>query len=64
MKKMKAYFNDVYLELTQKTSWPTWGELQSSAVITMVASLLIALVIYGMDSFFKFSMTNVYGLFY
>jgi len=64
MEKLKAYFNEVYVELTQKTSWPTWGELQTSAVIVMVASLLIALTVYGMDSFFNITMTNIYGLFY
>ena len=63
MNKMKQYFEHVYVELTQKTTWPSWGELQSSAVVVMVASLLIALTVYFMDSAFSFVMTQVYGLF-
>jgi preprotein translocase subunit SecE len=64
MEKAKAYFNDVYVELTQKTSWPSWADLQSSAVIVMVASLIIALIVYGMDSVFSMAMTNIYGILY
>jgi preprotein translocase subunit SecE len=49
MNKIKAYFQEVHNELFNKTSWPTWPELQNSAVVVMVASLIIALVIYSMD---------------
>jgi preprotein translocase subunit SecE len=63
MSKMQAYFNDTYNELVAKVSWPTWKELQSSAVIVMVATLLTALLIYGMDVAFKFVMEMVYNFF-
>ena len=35
--------------MTQKVTWPTWLELQNSAVIVLVASIIIALLILGMD---------------
>jgi preprotein translocase subunit SecE len=63
MNKIKEYYRQVHLELTQKTTWPTWGELQSSAVIVMVASLLIAVVVSAMDGAFSFVMTSVYNIF-
>jgi len=47
-----------------KVSWPTWGELQSSAIVVMVASLLISLVIFLMDISFKNILELVYSLFY
>jgi preprotein translocase subunit SecE len=47
-------------ELTQKVTWPTWEELQSSAIVVLVASLLIALFIFAVDSIFK----NLFELFY
>ncbi len=62
MLKIKLYFQDVINELTQKVSWPTWAELQSSAVIVMVASLLIAVTVYIMDVSFKSLMEIVYNL--
>ncbi len=49
MKKIKAYLKDVYNELVNKTTWPTWAELQNSAIVVMVASLIIAIIIYAMD---------------
>jgi preprotein translocase subunit SecE len=47
-------------ELTQKVTWPTWEELQSSAIVVLVASLLIALMIFLIDSVF----TKLFDLFY
>ena len=60
MKKIKAYFANVYEELVKKVTWPKWSELQSSAIVVMVASLIFALVILVMDLAFK----GLFGLFY
>ena len=49
MAGIAEYLKESYEELTQKVTWPTWSELQSSAVITLVASLIIALIILAMD---------------
>ena len=48
-----------YNELVHKTTWPTGKELASSAVIVLVASLMIAVVVYLMDKFFQVIMTNI-----
>jgi preprotein translocase subunit SecE len=60
--KLKAYFAESYKELTQKVTWPTWQELQSSAIIVMVASLIIALLIYLMDASFSQIMKLIYSI--
>lgn len=49
MNKLVAYVKESYFELANKVSWPTMKELQSSTIVVMVASLIIALVIAGMD---------------
>ena len=49
MSKIINYFKDVYNELVNKTSWPTWSELTNSAIVVMVASVIIALVVFVMD---------------
>ena len=41
-----------YDELVHKVSWPTFKELQSSAVVVAVATLVIALIVFVMDVFF------------
>jgi len=62
MNKIKLYIEESYQELFNKVSWPTWPELQSSAIIVMVASGIIALIVLGMDSSFRFIMENLYKL--
>ncbi|TNF46610.1 MAG: preprotein translocase subunit SecE [Bacteroidetes bacterium] len=62
--KIKLYFQEAFDELVHKVTWPTWKELQSSALVVMVASLIISLVIFVMDLSFRNIMEFVYGLFY
>ena len=64
MSKFSVYLKDSYTELTQKTSWPTWSELQSSAVLVMVASVIFALVIAAMDFVLRHLMTFIYNMLY
>ncbi len=60
MKKIVNYIKESYVELVHKVSWPTWPELQSSSIIVLVASVFIALIIFGMDTVFNESMRLVY----
>jgi preprotein translocase subunit SecE len=64
LKKFKEYILEAYDELMHKVTWPTWKELQSSALVVMVASFIIALVIFVMDISFENMMKFIYGLFY
>ncbi|WP_337636061.1 preprotein translocase subunit SecE, partial [Hallella sp.] len=47
-------------ELAHKTTWPTRAELTHSAVVVLSASLIIALVVFGMDLVFENLMKFVY----
>ena len=58
-KKLADYCKESYNELVHKVSWPTRSELSSSAVVVLTASLLIALVVFLMDSAFQFIMEDV-----
>jgi len=57
------YAKESYVELMQKVSWPTWGELQSSAIVVSIASLIIAFVVYLMDKSFQTILESFYRLF-
>ena len=48
-KKISAYVREAIDELMHKVTWPTWKELQSSALVVMVASFIIALIIFVID---------------
>ncbi len=64
MNKLALYFKDSYIELSKKVTWPSWSQLQSSAIVVMVASVIFALVIFGMDLVFKNIMTFIYNMLY
>jgi preprotein translocase subunit SecE len=61
---IKGYFKESFTELMHKVTWPTWSELQNSAVLVMVATLIIALIVAGMDFTFSRIMRLIYSLLY
>jgi len=52
MASLGTYIKEAYDELINKVTWPSWKNLQQSAVLVFVASLLIALTIWAMDFVF------------
>jgi preprotein translocase subunit SecE len=61
--KVALYFKESYDELMHKVSWPTWSELQGSAIVVSIASLIIALVVFMMDEVFRTILEQFYKLF-
>lgn len=49
MARLVTYIEEATDELMNKVTWPTWKELQSSAIVVMIASFIISLIIYVMD---------------
>lgn len=63
MNKIRSYFQESYHELLHKVSWPTWQELQSSTMIVLIATILITLIVWGMDALSNLVLTQYYKLF-
>ena len=63
MGKNGTYIKESYDELMNKVSWPSWSELQSSSIVVAIATVIIALIIYIMDSAFSNAMKLFYGFF-
>ena len=61
--KVVNYIQESYDELMHKVSWPTWSELQGSAIVVSVASLIIAIIVFAMDEVFKTVLMQFYKLF-
>ena len=59
MNKVSNYLQETYNELMHKVSWPSWADLQSSSIVVMVASLIIALIVFAMDGSFDFVFSKV-----
>ena len=64
MKKLKLLTNieESYDELRYKTSWPTKKQLVKSAIIVMIASIIIAILIFLMDQIVDNLMHFIYSL--
>ncbi len=62
MSKIVSYIKESRNELLHKVTWPTLSELQSSAVVVLVASLIIALIVFAMDSVFENLIKLFYGI--
>ena len=60
MDKIKQYISESYEELKNKVTWPTLKELQGSSVLVLIASFIIAAIVYLMDAAFG----QVLGLIY
>lgn len=62
MGKLRLFVQETYTELTTKVSWPTWAELQESAVIVMVASAIIGAMVWAIDLGFSGLLSTIYSL--
>jgi len=60
--KVVNYIKESYNELVHKVSWPTAKELTNSSIIVLVASLILALIIWLIDLGFEEIMKLIYGL--
>jgi len=63
MNKITTYLRESYKELLEKVTWPSWIQLQQSTVIVLVATLLITLVVFIMDTISSTVLHFTYSLF-
>lgn len=61
MNSLVDYIQNAYQELAYKVTWPTLSELQSSAVLVIIASLIIAIIIWAMDISASNVATTIYN---
>ena len=62
MRKFINYLKESFIELTKKTTWPTWEKLQSSALLVMVTTVILAVLLFVIDFIFQHLMTAIYTL--
>jgi preprotein translocase subunit SecE len=62
VEKLKVYLRDVYVELKEKTTWPTFKQLQKDSLLVLGTSVAFALVIKIMNMAFEGIMDFIYSL--
>ena len=63
MNSIITYCKESYDELVHKVTWPTNKMLTSQAILVLSASIIIALLVFVVDSAFEKLMQLVYSLF-
>jgi preprotein translocase subunit SecE len=58
--KIINYIKESYSELVQKVSWPSREELTSSAIVVLIASIILALMVWVLDLGFETTMKLIY----
>ncbi|MBQ9523468.1 MAG: preprotein translocase subunit SecE [Paludibacteraceae bacterium] len=61
--KFVESIKESYNEMVYKVSWPSRSDLAQSSVVVLIASIILALIVWLMDWCFENIMTFVYGLF-
>jgi len=62
MKRIIHYLKESYTELVHKVTWPSWKELQNSALVVMIAALIFSLIVFVMDISFQNILEGIYKL--
>jgi preprotein translocase subunit SecE len=63
MSKLTNYFRDTTEEMRYKVTWPSLDELQKSAGLVLIGSLIFAAVVGIMDIVFKTGLEAFYNSF-
>jgi len=57
-----GFVKDSFIEFKDKVEWPKWSQLQSSTTVVSVATLLLAIFTFGIDSLFSGSIKGIYSI--
>jgi len=63
MSKMISYLKEAFSELLNKVTWPSWADLQNSSIVVAIATLIIAFIIYLLDTTFSNALDLYYSFF-
>ena len=62
-KSIATYCKESYNELVHKVTWPSSKELASTAVLVLSASIIIALIVFGINFVFEKIVDLIYSIF-
>ena len=58
MERLKLYVIESYNELIHKVTWPTWDETKSNSKMTIVVTMIVAVILWVFDQVFG-NLTNL-----
>ncbi len=60
MDRLTHYFRESYEELMHRVTWPTFADLQHSTMVVLVASVIIAFLIWAIDTVSNIALGLIY----
>lgn len=58
------YIKGSFKEFKDNVEFPSWNDLSSSTIVVAVATVIIALFLFGIDEVFRIAMSNLYTILY
>ena len=62
MMSLISFLKDSFIEFKDKVEWPKWPQLQSSTTVVAIATILLAVFTFGIDTLFSEAIKNIYTL--
>ncbi|MEC5394768.1 preprotein translocase subunit SecE [Bergeyella sp. RCAD1439] len=62
MSSFVDFLKGSYTEVKEKIEWPKWADLQSSTIVITVATVLLAIFLFGVDTFFNKIIQNALSI--
>lgn len=53
MSSFVDFVKESYIEFKDKVEWPKWADLQSSTLVVSVATVILAIFLFGIDTLFS-----------
>ncbi|XOD69267.1 MAG: preprotein translocase subunit SecE [Flavobacteriales bacterium AspAUS03] len=60
--KKANFFTGVYDEFIHYITWTKWNKLQSSTLVVAFSTILLSLVLYGIDEVFIWALRQLFSL--
>jgi len=61
--KIVQYFKDSFVEFKEHVTWPSFSDLQRDTIIVAIATVLLAIFLYAVDTLFTQVLNFIYGAF-
>ena len=63
MSSLIEFLKGSYTEFKDKVEWPKWSDLQSSTITVGIATVILAIFTFGVDSAFSVTIKNFISMF-
>lgn len=60
--RIRTFFDEVYVEMTKKVTWPTKEDLKAQTHVTLILLVVLAVIIFVYDKIFEVIILSLLNL--